>query len=204
MKITQIISNFLDSNVFVVKKNGHALIVDCGAEIEKVTGVVGGLKVDAILLTHGHYDHSLYCNEYALQFGAKIYANVEVLKTISDGRANYSEGKLIINDYSNIISIESDEKMKLGEFAVETFSAPGHSPCCQCYLIDGNLFAGDVLFENGVGRTDLLGSDKQKMIETLSKIEKVDFDKVFSGHGDESDRTEQLKNISIFKRFLTR
>ena len=85
MEITQIISKFLDSNVFVVKKNGHALIVDCGAETEKVKSVVGDLKVDAILLTHGHYDHSVYCNEYAMRFGAKIYANVEAIKIISDG-----------------------------------------------------------------------------------------------------------------------
>ncbi len=204
MKVTRIVSNILDSNVFVVEKNGHCLIVDCGAEVEKVASIVGNLSVDGILLTHGHFDHAVYCNEYAKLFGAKIYADVKAVEAMSDSIANYSNGEFALNDFSNIITIYGDKKIKLGEFEIDCISASGHSACSQCYLIAGNLFAGDVLFENGIGRTDLIGSDRKEMIKTLNKLEEIEFDKVFSGHGEESDRTDQLKNISIFKRFLQR
>lgn len=204
MKITQIKSNILDSNVFVVEKNRHCLIVDCAVKLEKVTEIVGGCIVDGILLTHGHFDHCAYCNEYARKFGTKIYANAKVISTMADEDANYSEQRVGINDFSNLVLLDGDSKLSLGEFDVYCFSTAGHCPCCECYLIDDNLFAGDVLFENGIGRTDLIGSDKNEMIKTLEKLEGLSFNMVYSGHGEESDRATQLKNIAIFKRFLTR
>lgn len=194
----------LDSNVFLVKKNGHYLIVDCGAEMSKIKEIIGNNKVDGILLTHGHYDHSLYCDDYADFYKTKIFAGEKVNETLSDSMANYSEGEMVKNDFKNFVFIKEDCKIKIGDFVVDCISAGGHSPCCECYLIEGYLFAGDVLFENGMGRTDLVGSNKKAMIETLNKLEKLSFEKVYSGHGNDSDNNAQQKNIQIFKRFLSR
>jgi len=204
LKITKIISDFLESNVFVVEKQGHCLIVDSGANLNYVAKVVGDKIVDAVLLTHGHYDHSIYCQQYASRFNSKIYAYINIKDTLSDGEANYSEGNFEINDFSNFVFIEEDCKIKIGVFDVECITSEGHSPCSICYKIGDNLFAGDFLFENGIGRTDLIGSNKKEMIKSLEKFENIDFENVFSGHGDESDKSMQEKNIKLFKRFLTR
>ena len=204
MKVTKIISKLLESNVFVVEKEGHFLIVDCGVELSQIKKIVGQNRVDGILLTHGHYDHSLYCNEYAKAFKTKIYAEKSVQNTIIDGRANYSDGGFSLNDFSRFVFIDEDCKLKIGDFEVECILSKGHSPCCICFKIDDSLFAGDFLFENGIGRTDLINSNKQDMLDSLNKIENVDFKQVYSGHGVESDKKTQQKNIAIFKRFLQR
>lgn len=61
-----------------------------------------------------------------------------------------------------------------------------------------------MLFARGVGRMDLKSSSKEDMYSSLLKLEKLDFDKVFSGHGESTLRDAQLKNINIFKKFLSR
>lgn len=204
MKITKIISDYLDSNVYILERNNHCLIIDCGAELESIKNIVKSRKVKGILLTHGHYDHSINCNEYAKCFDAKIYANKDVIKTLSDKNEIYSEDNSIINDFSRFIFLEKDECLIIGEFKVNCFSTPGHSPCCECYLIEDLLFCGDVLFENGIGRTDLKNSNKSAMVNTLERLDKIEFKVCLSGHGNESDIEKQKINIKLYKKFLTR
>ena len=74
MKITQIVSDILDSNTFVCETDNGCFIFDCGASLEKVQSAVKG-KALAIFLTHGHYDHAKHALEYSKTFGCKIYAN---------------------------------------------------------------------------------------------------------------------------------
>lgn len=204
MEIKRFVSKLLDSNTYVLKNGNEALIIDCGCQPSILEEALNGEKVVGILLTHGHYDHSKYCNEYAQKFDCKIYASAAAAETLRDSEANYSEDNFTIEDHSRFELIEKDGILNIGSFEVQCFSAAGHCKCCECFLIDGNLFAGDVLFERGIGRTDLKGSSKDEMLASLSKLGKLEFDRCFSGHGDESLREEQYKNINIFKRFLSR
>lgn len=204
MQIESVLGEYLDANVYIVKKNNQCLIIDSGADIEKVKDEIGGLKVQGILLTHGHYDHSAYCNQYAEEFKAPIYASEHVIETISDPVALYSEDGSIIEDTKHFVLLKGDEKFKVGDFEVSSYYCPGHSICCQCYIIDGVMFAGDVLFEKGIGRTDLKNSNKAQMLESLKKIEKLEFKNVYSGHGNSSTYENQMKNLAVFKRFLSR
>ncbi len=204
MNIQRLVSNMLESNVYIIEKDNKVIIIDCGCELEMVVNAVGSRKVVGIFLTHGHYDHSKYCNQYAEKFNVPIYANKKICETLKDSEAIYSEDGSIINDLKRFKFIENDCTLNIDCFKIECFSCGGHCSCCECYLIDGNLFAGDVLFERSVGRTDLKGSDKSEMYDTLCKLENVNFERVFSGHGEGTSREEQQKNIKVYKRFLTR
>lgn len=204
MKIERFISNILESNVYIVEKDGKVLIIDCGCNPEIIKNAVGERKVVAILLTHGHYDHSRYCNDYAKIFNTFIYANSNIAETIKDREAIYSEDGSTIDDLSNIKFIDEDCTLKIENFEIQCFACGGHCKCCECFLIDGNLFAGDVLFERSIGRTDLKNSCKKEMYDTLCKLEKLDFQNVFSGHGESTTFAEQQKNIKVYKRFMTR
>lgn len=204
MKVVQIKSQFLDSNTFVVENDNEVLIVDCGVDVEKIKNEVGEKQVAGILLTHGHYDHSIFCKEYAKTFNTKIYAQKNVVKTLANGRANYSEGQFELSDFSNFCFLDDDCSINLGSFEIQCLIAKGHSICSMCYKIGDLLFAGDVLFENGIGRTDLIGSNKEQMIESLTKLDQIEFADCFSGHGNTSDYKTQQKNIKVFKRFLSR
>ena len=204
MKIHKLVSDYYDANVFVLEKSGNCLIVDSGVNIELIKKVVGDKKVLGVLLTHGHYDHSRYCNEYAREFDCKVYANKNVVKTMTDSEAVYSPNGETINDFSKFCFIDGDKNLKLDDFAIDCYYCPGHSICSECYLIEKNLFAGDVLFDKGFGRVDLKFSDKEKMLKSLTKLESVKFQTLYSGHGGESGYQNQIRNISLFKKFLSR
>lgn len=203
MKVYQIVSNFLDSNTFVIEKGKVCFIVDCGADLEDVAKVVKGKKVGAIFLTHGHYDHSIFALQYADYFKCKIFANKNIIETLSDTAKNYGEN-FKIADFNNFVFLENDGLLSLNGEKIEYFYCPGHSKCSNCYLIDKSMFSGDVLFYQGIGRTDLYGGDKKEMLQSLKKIKNIDFENVYSGHDRSSEKFEQNKNISVFERFLSR
>ncbi len=204
MEIRQFVTQIYSSNITIVEKNNHILIIDSGLEPEKLKTIVGNKKVDGILLTHGHYDHCAYCNEYAEMFNTKIYASKHIKETMSDKVALYSEQDITFTNFERFIFIDEDCKIKIGEFEVECYLCQGHSKCSECYIIDKTLFSGDVLFKKSFGRYDLKGSNKEELLESINKIEKLDFDDVYCGHGEKSNKDEQLNNFVIYKRFLTR
>lgn len=202
MEIKQIVSPHLDSNVFVLTKNGQALIVDAAALVEDVKKAVGNNKVVGGVITHGHYDHSLYAKEYAEAFDCKVFALKEIKDVLGDGQANYSEGKFVLKDFSNFVFVEDGAQLQLGEFDVDVFGTPGHSKDSACFLIGGQLFAGDTIFAQGIGRTDLISSDAHQMLASLEKLEKINYENVYSGHGNSSNTRQQAVNIRYFKAYL--
>lgn len=204
MEIKIVKGEYLDANVYVLSQGGKALIIDAGAKLEKVKKVVGNDNVLAVLLTHGHFDHCLYALDYAKEFSCPIYLHKRGKKIASDPESNYSEDGFYIHDFSAFKFISGDGKLSFPEFDIAFFSTPGHSPGGVCYLTRDKLFAGDTLFENGIGRIDLIGSDKNEMIESLEKLNALDFDEVYSGHGEKSDKTRQKRNIALHIRFLKR
>lgn len=203
MIITRIEGDYLEANTFLIENNGQVLIIDSGANLQKVIKAVQGKKVLAILLTHAHFDHSCYCEAYAKEFGVKVYLHQRGKEILEDAKKNYSEN-FSLSHFENFVFLKNDGQLKLGDFDVEFYSTPGHSPCAICYRIDNQLFAGDTLFENSIGRTDLYGSSKEEMISSLEKLDKLKFAVCHSGHGEDSTFERQKRNIAVFLRFLKR
>ncbi len=203
MKVQQVISDNLESNVFVVTEKGEALIIDAGARLEEVEKAVMKNRVVGILLTHGHYDHCFYVLEYAKKFNCPVITEVHGIKTMGDPKLNYSESISIKAD-SHFVKISRDEDINLGHFVIHAFMTPGHSPCGVSYLIGNDLFAGDTVFYRGIGRTDLAGSDEKKMLESLKKIMGIKFKTLHSGHSLDSTWEEQQRNLGAYIRFLSR
>lgn len=213
MEIKIVKGEYLDANVYVLIKGGKALIIDAGAKVEEVKKVIGNNKVIAIFLTHGHYDHCLHILDYIKAFDCEVFANENCKITISDPQKNYGEPVYIdkgetflVDNFEDFQFIKNDGRIVLDKdnFEVKYYYTPGHSECGMCYLIENNLFAGDTLFDNGIGRTDLIGSDKQAMLDSLEKLAPLEFDTLYSGHGQPSDYTRQKRNIAIHIKFLKR
>lgn len=204
MEIKRLKTEFMDSNVFVIVQGGHALIIDSGAKLEEVKKAVGSAKVVALLLTHAHFDHCYYSLDYAKEFNCKIYMNENGKKIASSAKSNYSEDGFAITDFSAFHFLSGDGQLDLSPFKVEYYSTAGHSPCSTCYKVGEEFFTGDTLFSNGIGRTDLIGSSKEDMIKSLDKLSRMFFATAHSGHGEDSDFSRQKRNITLFKRFLTR
>ena len=203
MVVKKFEGDYLESNTFLVEKNNEILIIDCGANLSKIKEFTKNKKVLGIFLTHAHFDHSCYCEEYAKAFNTKIFMSNRGKEIISDGEKNYGE-KFAITSFENFFTLQNDGELKLGNFEIKYFSTPGHSPCAMCFLIENHLFSGDTLFENSIGRIDLYGSDKQEMIASLKKLDNLNFEVCYSGHGNESSYDRQKRNIKTFIRFLSR
>lgn len=203
MEIKRLSSDFLDSNTFVLTKGNECLIIDAGVKIGQIKNFIGNKKVVGVFLTHGHYDHSYYMEEYLKEFKTTVFASKNVISTLNDPKQNYGEN-FIVKTFDKIILLEGDGEIKCGEFLVKYFSTPGHSKCSMCFKIEDNLFAGDTIFEKGIGRTDLNGGNVKEMVTSLEKIKEIPFKMLYSGHGDASSYDMQGRNLNAYLRYLTR
>ncbi len=193
MEVKRIRTKMLDSNIFLIKEGERCLIVDCAMEVDSLQTHLEGLRVVGILLTHGHFDHCCYIEEYLKAFDCPVVASKHIKETMSKPTVNY--GGLKFENFENFIFFKDGEKVEINGFEIDCFNMQGHSKCCACFLIDENLFAGDVLFFSGIGRCDLHGGDCQKMQNSLKRLLKLKFKKCHSGHYQSTSYEHQKSNI---------
>ncbi len=202
--VERIISEFLDSNVFVVGDENSCVVIDAGAKTEDVEKVVGERKVEGVFLTHGHYDHCVYALEYAKKFGCMVYCSEFAKEYLADGQKNCSEAQFFIRDFSNFEFLSGSGKKTFENLEVEFKELGGHSKGDMIFKIGNNLFVGDLLIGRDIGRIDLFGGGKKQMIESLETLRTQDYDLMFSGHGVENKKHMQDQVCALWLKFLRR
>jgi hydroxyacylglutathione hydrolase len=164
-------------NCFVARRDGsdRALIVDPGDEPDRILGAVEalGVTVDAILVTHCHFDHIGAVAPVAGATGAPVYCpeiEVPVLGDIMSYVPWPEFGPYESYDADETVS--GGERLELAGLDIEVLFTPGHSPGHVTYAIPdrGALFSGDVLFRGSVGRTDLPGGDGPTLLESIRAL----------------------------------
>ena len=176
----------LDVNTYVVGTPGGdaCVLIDPGAEEEAVAQAVGERTVDAVLLTHAHFDHMLYAQPW-LARGAKLYVHELDAPALSDPALNMSGllGTYLALPKADMLLHEGDEVHEAGlTFAV--LHTPGHTPGGVCYLCGKTMFSGDTLFYRSYGRIDLPGGDSRQMAASLRRLYAMDEEIVaYPGHG---------------------
>ena len=151
-------------NCFLFRQDGatEAVIVDPGEEAPKLLGAIEelGLDLQAILLTHTHFDHVGAVAPVAKATGAPVYCpklEVPVLQDIMSFVPWPGFGPFESWDPEE--TVEGGEQLQLAGFDIDVIFTPGHSPGHVTYAVEDALFSGDVLFEGSVGRIDLPGGD---------------------------------------------
>lgn len=175
----------------------HALLVDPGnnqnnrllKHIEKL-----GLTIEAILITHGHYDHIEALEEMLMAFpDATVYISEDEVDVLSDPRYNlsfygvgYTQKEL--NYIPNkLVKLTDEEVFETCGYSIKMIKTPFHTKGSACYYIakEKALFSGDTLFKSSIGRTDLPSGSQRTIDESLSKLFSLeDETKVYPGHGD--------------------
>jgi hydroxyacylglutathione hydrolase len=168
------------------RATGEALIVDPAYAVGELldAAAADGMRLVGALVTHYHPDHvggSL--------FGLDIEGLAELLERqgmkIHAQRAEAPWIKRVtgVSD-SDLALHDSGDAVEVGAARVELIHTPGHTPGSQCFLVSGRLIAGDTLFLQGCGRTDLPGGDPAEMYRSLTqRLAKIPDDTVlYPGH----------------------
>jgi len=153
-------------NTFIFRRDEgeKALIVDPGDEAEKILGAVEamGVGVEAILLTHTHFDHVGALAPVAKATGAPVWCPEIEAGVIADINSYVPwPGFGPFEDYEADHLLKGGEVLELAGFDIDVIHTPGHSPGHVTFSIPDEqaIFSGDVLFQGSVGRVDLPGGD---------------------------------------------
>jgi hydroxyacylglutathione hydrolase len=163
-------------NCFVVRGDGaeRGLIVDPGEEPDRILRLVDelGIGVDAILVTHTHFDHIGAVAPVASATEAPVYCPEIEVPVLADIMSWVPPGFGPFQSYDADHALTGGERLELAGFEIDVLHTPGHSPGHVTYSIpaEASLFSGDVLFQGSVGRVDLPGGDGPTLMATLRKL----------------------------------
>lgn len=179
----------LDTNCYIVwDDNRTAMVIDPADEADKILSVIEAenLSVCAVVLTHAHFDHMLAAEEVCAATRAPLYIGKADEVALSDPIRNLSDVFQMCEPVrlSADRTLSEGEALKVGDLSFTVMETPGHTPGCICLMCNGELFAGDTLFRDSIGRVDFPGSDASAMVASLRRLVKLPADtKVYSGHG---------------------
>lgn len=203
MKIIHTKVGMIHTNCYIVfdENTKDAVIIDPGAKGTYLIDVLkeNDLKLNYILLTHGHFDHILAVKEIQDATGAKLVVHKKDGYQLREDIVNPHCGKYIRGTYYtgtvDTYAVDGSE-FKFGELTAKYIHTPGHTRGSSVIQIENSWFTGDTLFAGECGRCDLEGGDFSKMLESLKKLAEIEGNfNVYPGHEGFSDlNTERRTN----------
>lgn len=194
--------NNLGNNSYLLMNNNHCVVIDPSSYASDLISYIdsNNLTLDAILLTHAHYDHIESINDLIVYFNVKVYChkNEEIVVNkyhCSKDIANI-EWKPIENSF---IYFDSNELI-LNNFKFEVLYTPGHTAGGVCYRYNNLIFTGDTIFYNSIGRWDLQTADGQQLFESVRKFinwAKHD-DLILSGHDSVYRHYSEVERVNPY------
>ena len=162
-------------------------VIDPGYTPEAVLDKVDelGLTVEAILLTHGHFDHVGGVKQIAAETGCDVYLCTEDLSMppmMTAGQLYYTK------------SYTEGSQLHLAGLDIGVLHTPGHTPGSVCLVAEEHIFSGDTLFAGSCGRTDLPGGDPDAIMKSLKRLASIEGNFwVHPGHGGSTTLRDEKK-----------
>ena len=183
-KVIPFTLGMLGNNVYVVQKENNCVVIDPTFDSENTVDKFirnNGLHLEAVLLTHGHFDHCGGAGDFQKQ-GVPVFCNEaddSMCRSASANRWNIKCHDVVPGRHY----IEGENIA--GDFRFDVMFVPGHTKGGVCLIFDDLLFSGDTLFHGTVGRADLPGGDYSEMLRSLKRISLLpDNLIVYPGHSD--------------------
>ena len=178
LKIHKMALGLYQTNVYIIhdETSKTCCVIDPGYEADAILEEVGhlGLTVEAILLTHGHFDHVGAVKDMVAETDCNVYVCEEELSL----PPMFTNGKIY---YTHTYG--EGDVLHLADLEISVLHTPGHTTGSVCLICENSMFSGDTLFEGSCGRTDIGGSWPQ-IQASLARLAKLDTDYiVYPGHG---------------------
>ena len=188
VKIHTLVLGRLQTNCYVVWAEGSAscVVVDPASDPDKILDFVKGkgLTLEAILLTHGHFDHVGAVEALRSATGCALWMHKGDYHQRSHPTVDFLY-PLHDKDLGEVCYCEDGTVISAAGLTFFVLSTPGHSRGSVCYLAEKTMISGDTLFAGGCGRTDLPGSDPECISISLADLAELDDDiQVYPGHGE--------------------
>jgi glyoxylase-like metal-dependent hydrolase (beta-lactamase superfamily II) len=185
MIIKKISVGMIEENCYVVKdeESKEIAVIDPGDEGNEIINLIEDLggTLKYILLTHGHYDHVGAVNCLSEKYGIKAYINE------NDYKYMIKRDRLFFIQSCDCLEpkLKDGNDFTLGNTHIKCIETPGHSEGGVSFIVGDNVFVGDTLFYNSVGRTDFVGGDFKTLVKSINDklINLGDNVVVYPGHG---------------------
>lgn len=183
MNIQRVVTGQIEENCYVLSLPGskEALLIDPGDDAELIKEALKDRQPAAILLTHGHWDHTGALTAFP---GTPIYMHsgdapmLKLRRFEAAGMAKDISPRPEPTDF-----VQDGQVLKLAGISLQVLHTPGHTPGGVCYLSGDVIFTGDTLFDGDYGRTDLPGGSMAQMRQSLRMLLGLHGVRAYPGHG---------------------
>jgi len=189
MKFIHLNTGAIKANTFIIYNEEKAVVIDPGGNYKRILFELESKnsKLEKILLTHGHFDHMGAVAQLKEATNAKVYihsADQEMLKSNYANLSAYTDAPALLTEAD--IFLKDNDIIECAGEELQVLHTPGHTLGGVCFLTGKDLFSGDTLFFESIGRCDLAGGNFTQLIDSIkTKLLVLDDDvKVYPGHGE--------------------
>ena len=203
MKIEPVCPYSFGANTYLLISDSHAFVVDPAVSVDAILSSLAeeDAVLDGILLTHGHFDHTVALDTLRDRLSVPAYIHESDACMLTDGKLNafYTfYGKECVHSPAEV-TLEDGDIIGLGNEQIRVVHTPGHSGGSVCFDCGDFLVTGDTLFGESIGRCDLWSGSEELMRSSLERLR--NFDKslmIYPGHGAPSRLGDALDNAAYF------
>lgn len=206
MNIIRFITSPIETNTYLVVNGGRAFVVDPGGDAEKLfaASVECKAQIEAVLITHAHFDHIGGVAELQ-RLVAENGGDVKIVMHKADAdkiksfkNLAFSAGKTV-EPFTPDVLLSGGETLNAAGIEIKVIHTPGHSEGGVCYMSGDKIFVGDTLFFMSYGRTDFYDGNFQKLKNSiLNKLFRLNGNfTLLPGHGDPTTLEFERKNNAI-------
>jgi len=198
-----------DGNVYLVLDKRPVLIdagMMAGPTLKNIKKFIDPHKIEMIVLTHCHHDHSGAAPELKQATGARLLLSEQEVGAVGDDLASVS---YLFGQQAPVYEVDETLKegmvLDIGEWHLRVMETPGHSQGSICLYEEKEkvLFSGDTVFPDGnIGRTDMYGGNTEELIKSIERLVQLDVRTMYPGHMDITDRdvNRQIQTSLRFAR----